>query len=334
MRYNLVAIASFVIIIGGLSLASSIVVPFLLAVFIAIIAFPALELMSKVHINRFFAFIILIGICGSGLWVLGNVIATALLGFSADLPLYKAKIDIFMNNLVIYLKTNANIDISNNILSFINIDKLLATTSNLLVQTGGIVTQSFLVFLLLAFILFEAQIFKDKVEYFASKNPIALDIASTFISNLKHYLAIKTISSIATGVIVWGFLIFFDVPHASLWAILACILNYIPTIGSIIAAVPAILVSLAVNDLSATLWLTLIYLVVNIAIGNFIEPRFLGKGLGISTLVVILSLLFWGFVFGIGGMFLAVPLTMSIKIALDANPNTKFISILLSNKVK
>ncbi|MBR2158757.1 MAG: AI-2E family transporter, partial [Campylobacter sp.] len=102
----------------------------------------------------------------------------------------------------------------------------------------------------------------------------------------------------------------------------------------IIAAVPAILVSLAVNDLSATLWLTLIYLVVNIAIGNFIEPRFLGKGLGISTLVVILSLLFWGFVFGIGGMFLAVPLTMSIKIALDANPNTKFISILLSNKVK
>ena len=108
MRYNLVAIASFVIIIGGLSLASSIVVPFLLAVFIAIIAFPALELMSKVHINRFFAFIILIGICGSGLWVLGNVIATALLGFSADLPLYKAKIDIFMDNLVIYLKTNAN----------------------------------------------------------------------------------------------------------------------------------------------------------------------------------------------------------------------------------
>ena len=131
--------------------------------------------------------------------------------------------------------------------------------------------------------------------------------------------------------IVWGFLILFDVPHALLWAVLAFILNYIPTIGSIIAAIPAILVSLAVNDISATLWLTLIYLVVNISIGNFIEPRFLGKGLGISTLVVILSLLFWGFIFGIGGMFLAVPLTMSIKIALDANPRTKFISILLIN---
>ncbi|ARR04666.1 MULTISPECIES: AI-2E family transporter [Campylobacter] len=331
MRYNLVAIASFIIIIGGLSLASSIVVPFLLAVFISIIVYPVLELMSKVHINRFFAFIILIGICGSGLWILGNVIATALLGFSADLPIYKAKIDIFIDNLVIYIKDNSNIDISNNILSFINIDKLIATTSNLIVQTGSIVTQSFLVFLLLAFILFEVQIFKDKVAYFALKNPLASDIASTFISNLKRYLAIKTISSIATGVIVWIFLILFDVPYAPLWAVLAFILNYIPTIGSIIAAIPAILVSLAVNDLSSTLWLTLIYLVLNIAIGNFIEPKFLGKELGISTLVVILSLLFWGFVFGIGGMFLAVPLTMSIKIALDANPKTKSISILLSN---
>ncbi|MBQ7135118.1 MAG: AI-2E family transporter [Campylobacter sp.] len=331
LRYNLVAIASFIIIIGGLSLASSIVVPFLLAVFISIIVYPLLELMSKVHINRFFAFIILIGICGSGLWILGNVIATALLGFSADLPIYKAKIDIFIDNLVVYIKDNSNIDISNNILSFINIDKLITTTSNLIVQTGSIVTQSFLVFLLLAFILFEVQIFKDKVAYFALKNPLASDIASTFISNLKRYLAIKTISSIATGVIVWVFLILFDVPYAPLWAVLAFILNYIPTIGSIIAAIPAILVSLAVNDLSSTLWLTLIYLVLNIAIGNFIEPKFLGKELGISTLVVILSLLFWGFVFGIGGMFLAVPLTMSIKIALDANPKTKSISILLSN---
>ncbi|MGM9997282.1 AI-2E family transporter [Campylobacter lanienae] len=331
MRFNLVEVASFVIIIGGLSLASSIVVPFLLAVFIAIIVYPILEMMSKIHINRFFAFIILIGICGSGLWFLGNVIAGAIVKFSTDLPLYKAKIDIFIDNLIIYAKDQADIDISNNLLSFINLDKLIITTSNLLLQTGSLVTQSFLVFLLLAFILFESQIFKQKVEYFAIKDPSALHIANTFISNLKRYLAIKTISSIATGVIVWGFLILFDVPHALLWAVLAFILNYIPTIGSIIAAIPAILVSLAVNDISATLWLTLIYLIVNISIGNFIEPRFLGKGLGISTLVVILSLLFWGFIFGIGGMFLAVPLTMSIKIALDANPRTKFISILLSN---
>ncbi|MCI7363601.1 AI-2E family transporter [Campylobacter lanienae] len=331
MRFNLVEVASFVIIISGLSLASSIVVPFLLAVFIAIIVYPILEMMSKIHINRFFAFIILIGICGSGLWFLGNVVAGAIVKFSTDLPLYKAKIDIFIDNLIIYAKDQADIDISNNLLSFINLDKLIITTSNLLLQTGSLVTQSFLVFLLLAFILFESQIFKQKVEYFAIKDPSALHIANTFISNLKRYLAIKTISSIATGVIVWGFLILFDVPHALLWAVLAFILNYIPTIGSIIAAIPAILVSLAVNDISATLWLTLIYLVVNISIGNFIEPRFLGKGLGISTLVVILSLLFWGFIFGIGGMFLAVPLTMSIKIALDANPRTKFISILLSN---
>ena len=185
MRFNLVAVASFVIIISGLSLASSIVVPFLLAVFIAIIVYPILEMMSKIHINRFFAFIILIGICGSGLWFLGNVIAGAIVQFSTDLPLYKAKIDIFIDNLIIYAKDQADIDISNNLLSFINLDKLIITTSNLLLQTGGLVTQSFLVFLLLVFILFESQIFKQKVEYFAIKDPSALHIANTFISNLK-----------------------------------------------------------------------------------------------------------------------------------------------------
>ena len=141
-------LASFVIIISGLSLASSIVVPFLLAVFIAIIIYPILEMMSKIHINRFFAFIILIGICGSGLWFLGNVIAGAIVQFSTDLPLYKAKIDIFIDNLIIYAKDQADIDISNNLLSFINLDKLIITTSNLRLQTGGLVTQSFLVFLL------------------------------------------------------------------------------------------------------------------------------------------------------------------------------------------
>ena len=111
-------------------------------------------------------------------------------------------------------------------------------------------------------------------------------------------------------------------------------LNFIPTIGSIIAAVPALLVALLLNDAASCAWTAALYLAVNTVIGNFIEPKFLGKGLGISTLVVLLSLLFWGFLFGIGGMFLAVPLTMSLKIALDANPSTKFIAVLLSDKLE
>jgi len=195
-------------------------------------------------------------------------------------------------------------------------------------------SKSFFVFLLVTFMLFEVQVFSQKVEYFASKNPQTNQIVDTFISNLKRYLAIKSAASFATGVFIFIGLNFIGVPYAPLWGILAFVLNFVPAIGSIIAAVPALLVALLLNDAVACAWTAALYAVVNVVIGNFIEPKFLGKGLGISTLVVLLSLLFWGFLFGVGGMFLAVPLTMSLKIALDANPSTKFIAVLLSDKLE
>jgi transport protein len=215
-----------------------------------------------------------------------------------------------------------------------DINKIFAVLGGFLRSGTELVSKSFFVFLLVTFMLFEVQVFSQKVEYFASKNPQTNQIVDTFISNLKRYLAIKSAASFATGVFIFIGLNFIGVPYAPLWGILAFVLNFIPTIGSIIAAVPALLVALLLNDAASCAWTAALYLAVNIVIGNFIEPKFLGKGLGISTLVVLLSLLFWGFLFGIGGMFLAVPLTMSLKIALDANPSTKFIAVLLSNKLE
>lgn len=334
LKYQLIliSIASFVIIVAGLSAASSIVVPFLLAVFIAIIVSPMLDFMARLKIRRTLAFVVIISAFALVLWFLGNVIATALNGFSAALPEYQVKLSNFIDKTIAWLNSYEIIKINSFVIDSIDTNKIFSTTSTILRQTSEIVTKSFLVFLLVIFMLVETQVFKDKVEYFSKKHSQTHDIVNNFISNLKRYLAIKTISSIATGLILCGFLVYFNIPYAPLWGVVAFILNYIPTIGSIIAAVPAILMSLLVNDFGDTLWLSLVYLVVNIAIGNFIEPKFLGSGLGISTLVVILSLLFWGFVLGIGGMFLAVPLTMSIKIALNENPKTKFLAILLSNK--
>ncbi|WP_240329805.1 AI-2E family transporter [Campylobacter fetus] len=333
-QLTLISIASFVIIATGLAAASAIVVPFFLAVFIAIAISPVLEFMQRLKIRRTISFVLLIAIFIGILWFLGNVVSSALNGFSSSLPEYQMQFRIFVDKAVEWLNSYEIIKINSFVLESIDTNKIFSTTSTILRQTSEIVTKSFLVFLLVVFMLVETQVFKDKVEYFAKKHMSMHNIANGFISNLKKYLAIKTISSIATGLILWLFLVYFGVPYAPLWAVLAFIFNYIPTIGSIIAAIPAILMSLLVNDLSDTLWLSIIYLVVNISIGNFIEPKFLGSGLGISTLVVILSLLFWGFLLGIGGMFLAVPLTMSIKIALNESPKTKFIAVLLSDKAQ
>lgn len=334
MNSFVIYFAAFIVICAGMSVASSIIVPFLLAVFISIALLPVLDLFARVKVRRIFAVIILVAIFFEILWFLGNVIFGAIDNLSDDLPIYQAKFSIVFETWLKWLNSRGILADGYSVLDALNIDKIFTTTSALLRQTSEIVTKSFFILLLVIFMLVDSGIFKDKVEYIALRHPQAHVIVNNFISNLKRYILIKTISSVATAAILTPILLYFNVPYAALWAILAFILNYIPTVGSTIAAIPAILISLLANDLSSTLWLSGFYLVINIAIGNFIEPRFLGSGLGISTLVVLLSLLFWGFLLGIGGMFLAVPLTMSLKIALNESEKTKSIAILLSDKVE
>jgi predicted PurR-regulated permease PerM len=116
--------------------------------------------------------------------------------------------------------------------------------------------------------------------------------------------------------------------------LIAFLLNFVPTIGSILAAIPAVLLALVQIDLQSALLVALGYLVVNTLVGSILEPKIMGYGLGLSTLVVFVSLVFWGWVLGPVGMFLSVPLTMSLKIALDTNPQTRPIAIMLGPEIR
>jgi len=149
---------------------------------------------------------------------------------------------------------------------------------------------------------------------------------------VQRYMAIKTWMSLMTGCVVALWLYIIGVDYPLLWGLLAFLLNYVPNIGSIIAAVPAVLLALIQLGGGSAILAGAGYLVVNMAIGNFLEPRVMGKGLGLSTLVVFISLVFWGWVFGPVGMLLSVPLTMTIKIALDSNEETRWASVLLGSE--
>ena len=135
-----------------------------------------------------------------------------------------------------------------------------------------------------------------------------------------------------TGVLIWIYLLIIGVEYAILWGLIAFLLNYIPNIGSIIAGIPAVLFALVQMGLGGALWVAGGYVVVNVTIGNFVEPRMMGKGMGLSTLVVFLSLIFWGYVLGTVGMFLSVPLTMTVKIILEQNEKTQWIAVLLGTQ--
>lgn len=329
----LINLASFIIIVTGLYFAKDIVIPFLLALFLAILISPIITYMQKLKIPRIISLIVVL-LCFFGLFfIIGNVVAKSMANFLTNLPDLQYKFMSFYSNLVLKFSfISDHINFNESIFSYLNPNNIFLATSGALKWSSTLISKTFIVILLFVFMIIETNIFRQKVIYFSNLNSQNKIMVERFISDLKRYLAIKTISSLVTGILVWILLIFLDVPYAPIWGMVAFLLNYIPTIGSIIAAIPAILVALLLNGYVCAFWVTLFYLIINISIGNFIEPKFLGDKLGLSTLVVILSLIFWGFVFGIGGMFLAVPLTMSVKIAMDSNPKTKFISVLLSNK--
>lgn len=320
--------AAFVIICAGLNAASSVVVPFLLAIFISVAVLPLMRILTLYRVPRSLAIVFLVAIFGTILWLLGGVLSNTISAFLADLPMYRVKFEGVIADLLEWLKARG-VNTDANALISLNVERIFSSATGILKSTSEIVTKSFLVLLLVIFMLFEAPIFAKK---FISFGDSASSVVGNFARNLTHYIAIKTTSSIATAAILSPALIYFNVPYISIWLFLAFALNYIPTVGSIVAAVPAICMCLLVNEPIYALYLAIIYLIVNIAIGNFIEPRFLGAGLGISTLAVVLSLIFWGFLLGIGGAFLAVPLTMSIKLALNENKQMRYIAVLLSDK--
>lgn len=193
----------------------------------------------------------------------------------------------------------------------------------------GVLTNSFLILLTVIFILLEASSFPAKLQAVSDRVQAALAGIDKFTDKVKRYMAIKTVFSLATGVVIAIWLAIVGVDYPLLWGLLAFLFNYIPNVGSILAAFPAVLLALLQLGVGAALWSGLGYLVINIIVGQVIEPRFMGRGLGLSTLVVFVSLVFWGWVLGPVGMFLSVPLTMTVKIALESSDETRWIAVFL-----
>ena len=210
--------------------------------------------------------------------------------------------------------------------------KIFSFTQSLLGSIGSAMGSVFTVFFLVIFLLFEMDSIPVKITAIFKGQHDSLSYLRVMGANIRHYLSIKTVVSLLTGFLVWVALKIIGVDYAIIWALIAFLLNYIPNIGSILAAVPAVLFAFVQLGFGGALWTTLVFVAVNMVIGNVVEPKVMGKGLGLSTFVVFVSLLFWGFVLGTVGMFLSVPLTMAIKIMLAQNEQTKWIAILLGTE--
>ena len=205
----------------------------------------------------------------------------------------------------------------------------MSFTTSILSGFGGALSSGLLILLMVVFMLLEATIFRYKIRNIFGSHSDGASQVDSFSDTVNRYMLIKTGTSLATGLIATIWLLILDVDYPFLWGFLTFLFNYVPTVGSIIAAVPPALLALIQFGFFTSFLSAAGYLVINITIGSILEPRILGQGLGLSTLVVFLSLLFWGWVFGPVGMVLSVPLTMTIKIALSNSKSAKWVSTLM-----
>ena len=329
--YFLVGFAALIIIIAGLKAASAIVVPFMLSMFIAIIFAPLLAWLAthRVPIGIAVMLVVLLMIFSVGSLVI--FVGSSLDDFYAALPGYKARLSnelAGMTDLLNHLGLSVSVE---KIRSYFDPSILMQVVTNALSSLGGVLTNVFVVLMTVIFILFEAADFPTKLSSAMDDASGSLKRFKDFSNAVNQYLAIKTLVSILTGFVIGIWLWIIGVDFPLLWGVSAFLLNFVPNIGSIIAAIPAVMLAFVQLGGVASGLAALGYLAINLIVGNIIEPRYMGKGLGLSTLVVFLSLILWGWVFGAVGMLLSIPLTIIVKLALEANPKTRWVALMLGS---
>ncbi len=327
----LLTLASLVIIFAGLKTAQALIVPFLLAFFISIIcAGPFFWLQSK-KVPAPLALLAVIAVVMLGGFGVVTLVGTSVNDFTSQMPVYQQKLRMQTLQLFDWL-SGFGIQLSKNIiLEHFDPGAVMQSAASMLAKAGGVLTNSFLILLTVIFILFEAAGMPNKLRAALLDADASLATFERFINGVRQYLAIKTLVSLLTGLIITLALLVLGLDYPLLWGVVAFLLNYVPNIGSIIAAVPALLLASVQLGVFPALLVAVIYLVTNTVMGSIIEPRLMGQKLGLSALVVFISLVFWGWILGPVGMLLSVPLTIIVKIALEVNESTRWLAILLGS---
>ena len=324
-------LACLVVIVYGLQFAAPILLPSALALFLAVLSLPVMAWLVNHRIPSGFATLItvLVNVAVIGLLIL--LASPSVAELQDNLDQYAFDLQERWGQLMAWMENSTGVDLSDYLtVGIIDPGAVVDIARGTIGRIAQFLSTTFLVFLIMAFMLSEATVFPKKFRYISGAPAGDEDRFTKIATEIQSYLGIKTVVSLATGLVlgIWAYALDLDFPV--LLGMIAFLLNYIPTVGSIIAAIPAILLS--VITFGALFHVILVaggYIAVNIIVGNIIEPRWMGRSLGLSTLVVILSLLFWGWAWGPLGALLSVPLTVGVKILLENTEDLGWMAILL-----
>lgn len=327
----LYVVASIVIIIAGMKASSEVLVPFILSIFITLLLVPILNYLTRHGVSRSMAFSML-----TITTLISLILTTGVLSsYLADLASNSAYLQIKFTQSI-----QKGLDFINSygfniqyefISKFLHSEDIFNFLIDIIKSVSTLLSDSITIFFIVIFMLLESFYFEQKLSLIIKDDKKFVHELKLFIKKIKEYFTIKAKTSLLTGVLITLALYILDVKYFILWGVRGFFLNFVPVIGSIIAAIPPILITLAEQSFGDVLIVALIFIAINTIVGNIIEPKIMGKGLGLSEIVVFISLLFWGWIFGKIGMFLAVPLTIIVKFALEIKESTRWIAILLSD---
>ena len=331
---GLIMAAAVMIILFFVKFASNLITPILLAAFLASIATPPLRWMRAKGVPKYLALGLIVFI----LFDIGSLIAIfatgALETLQDRIPTYQERIGILANELAHWLQNlgvEDAIEFTPSALDARYLGQFLRTT---LASVGDILASGFLILLAVVFMLLEAPTLSIKVQEAFGLKTIGKERLRSFFKSINKYFLLKGLMSFATAMLIFILLTALDVDFSVLLSLIAFFANFIPFVGAVIMTIPGVALALLQTDPTTAGLVALGYVFANILIGSILEPRIMGRGLGMSTLAVFLSLLFWGWLLGIVGVFLSVPLTMALIFACEASPRTRPIAILLRPAAK
>jgi len=329
---GMLIVTGLVVAVAGMRAIDALLVPFLLAIFCAVICAPGMFWLMRHRIPKTLAVVLVVLGLVALLLLFSALIGSSIDSFYRVLPDYQARLQQESAGLATWLKSHGVMSGGERFDAYIDPGAAMRLAARMLSGVGGVLTNSFLILITMVFILLEASSFSAKLERAFGDVHEVLEQFRRFAEGVKRYMLIKALVSLGTGLAVALMLLLLGVDFPLLWGLLAFLLNFVPNIGSIIAAVPALLIAYLQLGVGPALLGGSGYLLINLVAGNVIEPRYLGRGLGLSTLVVFVSLVFWGWVFGPVGMVLSVPLTMTVKLALESSEGGRWLAVLLGSE--
>jgi len=330
----LLTTAALVIVIAALRVARPVLLPLVASGFLAALTAPVVLRLKTRRVPPSVSIPLLVL---AMLLVIGGVtgfVGSSINRFLATAPSYEASLNRMLSGVSQYLIDAGFVVTGAELRELVNPGAALNLAGRTLAEIADLLSNLFLVLLTTVFLLLEVTELPDKLRR-ALGNPDAdLSHAIDVVRQVKNYVVLKTYVSLATGALVGASLAAFGVDFPILWGLLAFLLNFIPNIGSIIAAVPPVLLALVQFGWATTIGVLLMFIAVNTVIGNLLEPRLMGRQMGLSPLIVFVSLVFWGWLWGPLGMLLSVPLTMILRIVLENNRQTQGIAILMGTSTR